>query len=91
MKRVVAALLLVVTLLGMTACETADKPTYEERTIEECGFHIIERLGGKGYTNIYLVYDPDTGIEYLFLSGYHEDSICPYYNSDGTVAIYNGK
>lgn len=90
MRRVVAVLLLVIMLLGLTACSD-NETIYEEQTIEECGFRIIDKFGDKGVADIYLVYDPNTCVEYLFLSGYHENSICPYYNSDGTVAIYNGK
>lgn len=91
MKRVVAALLLVVMLLGLTACGAIDDTTYGESMIGSFGFRLIEEFGRCGDTTVFLVYDPNTGVEYLFTDGYNTTSICPYYNSDGTVAIYNGK
>lgn len=91
MKRIVAVLLLVIMLLGLTACSSIEQPTVGEVFIKECGFHIKEALGKYGTTTVYLVYDVDTGVEYLFAFDGDRMAICPYYNSDGTVAIYNGK
>lgn len=91
MKRIVAVLLLVIMLLGLTACSSTEQPTAGEMFIEECGFHIKEYLGKHVSLSVYLVYDVDTRVEYLFAFDGTRISICPYYNSDGTVAIYNGK
>jgi hypothetical protein len=91
MKRIIVVLLMIIMLLGLTACSSVEGPTTGERNVEGLGFHIIEDFGEYGMYHIYLVYDPNTMVEYLITLDSYGRSICPYYNSDGTVAIYNGK
>lgn len=79
MKRIIAILLVIFILCGLAACAPCE-PVDEQ-------FEKIEKIGSvNGYT-IWLVYDVNTKVVYV-VSG---DSICPYYDADGNVAIYKGR
>ena len=53
------------------------------------GFSVIKRLDCNA-TNIYLVYDTVTNVEYIVEFGNGNVSFCPYYDANGNVSIYGG-
>lgn len=73
MKKLLLILLLFITLF----CVSCDKPGDKIHG----RFVIIERI----YTDTYLVYDEETKVIYYLNTG---DFLSPYYNADGTVAVY---
>ena len=59
------------------------------KRIESMGFSVIKRLECNA-TNIYLVYDTVTNVEYIVEFGNGNVSFCPYYDANGDVSIYSG-
>ena len=59
------------------------------KRIESMGFSVIKRLDCDA-TNIYLVYDTVTNVEYIVEFGNGNVSFCPYYDANGDVSIYSG-
>jgi hypothetical protein len=49
-------------------------------------FIVLEKYYNEGHGAFYIVYDKDTKVEYYFFYG-----LCPIYNADGTVRIYEGE
>ena len=90
MKKIIAIVLVVYMFCCFTGCaKLADHQT--EAFVTGSGFVVIEEFGRYGDTRTYLVYDPNTKVEYIVYHGtYHSTSICPYYDSDGNVVIYEG-
>jgi hypothetical protein len=93
MRKIFAIFLVVVTLLCLTACDTVTSSNveYGKKLIKNAGFVIIEQKYVKGDDSAYLVYDSKTKVEYLIFDGYHSLSVCPYYDENGNVAIYEGE
>lgn len=58
--------------------------------IENMGFSVIKRLDCDA-SNIYLVYDTVTNVEYIVEFGNGNVSFCPYYDTNGNVSIYGGE
>ena len=90
MKKIIAIVLVVSILCCFTGCSgVTDNLRAEE--VSESGFVLIEEFGSFGSSRTYLVYDPNTLVEYLYYTAdYGSTSICPYYNSNGNVVIYEG-
>jgi hypothetical protein len=72
-----------------TGCNYKDDVTTE--LLEESGFEIIDKIGHYGDVSIYLVYHSETKVEYIFVNGYCETSLCPYYDDNGNIVIYKGE
>ena len=90
MKRFIALLLVIFVCISLTAC-CFDYEEVDTEQIEEYGFVKIKTFGVYGEGGCYLAYDPATNVEYLVTTGsYGEFSLCPYYNEQGNVAIYEG-
>lgn len=91
MKKILAVILITVTLCCLTACDVS---TVREETasaqMDDLGFEVIEYLGSYGDCYIYLVYDVQTKVEYIFANGYCRMSWSPYYDENGNVKIYEG-
>lgn len=92
MKKILAIVLIVVTLCCLTACESYDEgvKNVTKDVIINMGFIPIENIFVSGDNCAYLVYDPDTKVEYIFYDGYRSFSICPYYDKNGSVKFYEG-
>ena len=91
MKRFVAILLIVLILCGLTACDVSTvREENASAQLDDLGFEVIEYLGSYGDCYIYLVYDVETNVEYIFASGYCRMSWSPYYDESGNVAFYDG-
>ena len=87
---VVIILFVVIGLVGIT--DPTIKIDHENaitKNIERMGFSVIKRLDCDA-TNIYLVYDTVTNVEYIVEFGNGNVSFCPYYATNGNVAIYDG-
>ena len=87
---VVIIIFVVIGLVGIT--DPTIKVDHENaivKRIENMGFSVIKRLDCDA-TNIYLVYDMATNVEYIVEFGNGNVSFCPYYTANGNVAIYDG-
>ena len=87
---VIIILFVVIGLVGIT--DPTIKVDHENaiaKRIEGMGFSVIKRLDCDA-TNIYLVYDTATNVEYIVEFGNGNVSFCPYYDANGNVAIYDG-
>lgn len=91
MKKIIVIVLTICLLCGLIGCTTKSIEKNIETAIEKSGFILIDLFGERGDVDIFLVYDPNTKVEYLFTRGpYSSMSICPYYDSNGNIAIYKG-
>jgi major membrane immunogen (membrane-anchored lipoprotein) len=43
------------------------------------------------YYSTYIVYDKDTKVMYYILDGFRRAGLCPMYDTNGDVMIYNGE
>ena len=87
---VVIILFVVIGLVGIT--DPTIKVDHENaiaKRIENMGFSVIKRLDYDA-SNIYIVYDMATNVEYIVEFGNGNVSFCPYYATNGNVAIYDG-
>ena len=87
---VIIILFVVIGLVGIT--DPTIKVDHENaiaKNIERMGFSVIKRLDCDA-TNIYLVYDTVTNVEYIVEFGNGNVSFCPYYDANGDVSIYSG-
>ena len=92
MKKIIAIVLIVVMLLSMVACAPSEEPyNYMLSKFEDMGFGFIKEFGNVGDYDFYLLYDYETGAEYILIQGYCEMNLTPYYGADGEVVIYNGR
>lgn len=91
MKRFIAIILVIFILCGFTACGPSEgSGEYIERKLDEIGFGFVKDLGTVGVAEFYLVYDYKTRVEYIFIDGYYEINLIPYYDENGNVMIYDG-
>ena len=93
MKRFIVIALIVVLAFSCTACKSYHEHfdnMYQDH-IESFGFKIIEKLGTWGDYRSFLVYDTRTNVEYIVTIGNGSDGFCPYYDKNGSVAIYGGE
>lgn len=79
MKRFIAILLVVLMLCGLVACAPAEQQDARFRSVDK--FRLTT-----GY-RAQLVYDLETKVMYIICG----DSLCPYYDEDGNVMIYEGR
>ena len=52
-----------------------------------CGWTKVESKNLNAMTNITVIVDDETGVEYIVFSGYNRGGICPRYNTDGTMRV----
>jgi hypothetical protein len=101
-KRIIALVLLTTTILcGCGASSEANavdiRDTYNDPYITSNGnrdipnrFGIIETHEETFETTWYVVYDKKTGVEYMIsLHNSQGYSMCPLYNTDGTLMLYD--
>lgn len=94
MKKINTILLLAVIMVSILAgCGKLEENTVNTRSehIEDNGFTVIEHFGETTKYDYYIVYDNDTKVVY-FLSltngGY---TLCPRYDENGEIMIYEGE
>ena len=89
MKKIIITLLVSVILL--TGCRTTysyDTEVYLDK------FVTIETRSGTVdgcSVELYMVYDYDTKVMYYIWNGYSKFGICPIYNSNGSIMMYEGE
>lgn len=54
---------------------------------DEGRFEVVEHVETQDYTEWYIVVDTETGVEYIFIYAGGVRTVCPLYNSDGTVRV----
>ena len=83
-------IVVMVLALTLTGCETK-RTTYEdgEKTFFDKFVVLEERHEGSGW--LYTMYDKETKVEYYCWSTYYRGGMCPIYNADGTVKVYEGE
>ena len=52
-----------------------------------CGWKKIDSENMDVFTNIGIIVDEETGVEYIVFSWYNRGGICPRYNADGTLRV----
>lgn len=57
------------------------------RANETTGFHVISREKNINGEEIQEIVDEDTGVHYYVNMTYQQGSMCPVYNSDGTIKV----
>ena len=95
MKKILALLLVIVLILGLSGCGTSyNEVAHEDEKYETPGngyFTVIKEWGSIMSIEYKLIYANDTKVIYFYMnSGYGKD-ITPMYNADGTLQIYEGE
>ena len=90
MKKIISILILVI-LIGILLCGCSHKTyTDSNKSIFQNKFAIIRE--DEGFSNdIYLIYDKETKIVYLYIGEGHRGGLTPYYivvDGKPTIAIY---
>ncbi len=85
MKKLFVALMMVVTVLSLTACgqQTKDKTNTQEETV------LWENNMTYLSNNVYTYVDPETGVNYLIFHGYNCAGMSVRYDSEGNIMITN--
>ena len=52
-----------------------------------CGWKKIDSEDMDVFSNIIVIVDEETGVEYIVFSGYNRGGICPRYNANGTLRV----
>ena len=78
MKRLIAVLLIMVIAISCVACGSSVPMEKQFVKIDEYRTH-------HGYT-VWLVFDPETKVEYFMRS----DLMCPRYDENGNIVLYGG-
>ena len=92
MKRFIACVLLIATLLCFTACGSDTEEETPVNPFKDFGFELIEATSNQcGGTTMYHVYDTETKVEYFIIKGTYKVSMAPRYDENGNVAIYKGE
>lgn len=78
MKKIIAFILVLILVFSCAACKSVDD--------EHVFVKIDEYRTHHGYA-VWLVYDPETKVEY-FMRG---DLMCPRYDENGNISFYKGE
>lgn len=86
------AVLAISLMLVLTGCGGTTTTTYKngEKTYWD-KFIVIERYENDSDRRLNIAYDKDTKVEYYIISEYYGYAICPVYNADGTIKVYEGE
>lgn len=94
MRKILAILLITLSILTMCSCEETTVEATEDSWEQKIPYmNIIEhKYGNVGTGGMYLLYDEETGVEYFYQTyGGQYAYLCPRYDKDGKVMIYNGE
>ena len=81
-------LLVILLMLVLTGCKTTTT-TYEDGEKDLWDkFVVIESYSNMDNGTLCIVYDKDTKVEYYMVCYSHRFGICPVYNADGTIKVY---
>jgi len=83
MKKIFVTLMMVVTVLSLTACGQQTKDETNTQTVQE------DTMRYTSGNNVYVYVDPETGVNYLIYHGYRCGGITPRYDSEGNIMITN--
>ena len=85
-------IVVMVLALTLTGCETK-RTTYEdgEETLFGGKFVVLEERYNFDDGRLYIMYDKETKVKYYYYSCGYQGGICPIYNADGTVKVYEGE
>ena len=81
---IILALLFMIFYLCLAGC--SETPV-KDMALNELGLAIIERVGKCGDSDLYLVVDPQTGVEYFMVRGYSSFALSPRYDENGQVIV----
>ena len=90
MKKIISILILVI-LTGMVLCSCSHKTYTDSNKSKFQNKFAIIREDESFSNDIYLIYDKETKIVYLYIGEGHRGGLTPYYiniNGKPTVAIY---
>lgn len=91
MKRIIALLLVMFMVVSFAACNLNEShASFTKRTLSECGFTVESYLGHSGDKEFYVIHDNSTNVKYIFIDDYTGTALCPYYDENGNVDIYDG-
>ena len=77
-------LVLFVILLALCGCrKNAGDEVYDK-------FIVISRESSTWDIDLYTIYDKDTYVMYYYVNSSYKFDLCPIYNSNGEIMIYEG-
>lgn len=82
----IVALLAFITFIAFS-CFRADA---EAKNVKDDRFETIDYWIEDTH-NYYLVYDKETKVEYFILNGDYQSGICPRYDKNGEIMLYEGE
>ena len=87
MKKMILVMMMVVTVLSLTACGQQAKDETNTQTVQEDTVKHVST--GTSNNNVFVYVDPETGVNYLIYHGYRCGGITPRYDSEGNIMITN--
>lgn len=84
MKRKFIALIILSSVL-LSGCSDSSLDFDTDR------FECIKRIDEFDTTDMYIIRDKETGVNYILSYGYETSMMCPLYDSDGNVVVTNEK
>lgn len=94
MKKISTILLLTVIMLSvLTGCGKIEKNAENGsiKQLEGMGFTVIEHFGKTAKYDYYIVYDNDTKVVYFLSHTSRGYALCPRYDENGEIMIYEGE
>lgn len=88
-KRFIILCLVCTFLFGLTGCGTKVDTDNHQEFFDK--FVVIETRTNANYGTLYTVYDKDTMVMYYFTRCDRSRSLCPVYDENGNVMIYQEK
>lgn len=80
MKKIIAIILIIILIISLSGCSATKQELLYDR------FIIID---GNSLNRLYIAYDKDTKVMYYIVPSC--GGICPIYNKDGSILIYEGE
>lgn len=87
MKKIFVTLMMVVTVLSLTACGQQTNDESNTQIVQEDTVKQVST--GTSSNNVFVYVDPETGVNYLIYHGYRCGGITPRYDSEGNIMITN--
>lgn len=91
MKRFITVIITLALVFCLVACAPANSALNKDNQVIG-RFTVVSELGDLLGYSAYIVYDTETLVMYFLISSYGDgSSLCPHYDSNGNVMIYNGR
>lgn len=85
MKKIISLIIIGIMLMSLSSCSTKVKKS-DETFFDQ--FIAVEERSNINDGSCYIVYDKDTLVMYYYIEDGHQLALCPIYNADGTIKVY---